>query len=86
MQNPISLLRSELHGRLPKGLAGASVWLAAWFCLLFALRQLPGWWGTFFRILQVVVGIALVAVVPPTIWQLVRKRGLWRLRNPRGVP
>jgi sigma-B regulation protein RsbU (phosphoserine phosphatase) len=81
MQNPISLLRSRLHGRLPKGLAGASVWLAAWFCLLFALRQLPGWWGTFFRVLQVVVGIALVAVVPPTIWQLVRKRMLWSLRN-----
>src|ERR1700722_2852335 len=81
MQNPISLLRSRLHGWLPKGLAGASVWLAAWFCLLFALRRLPGWWGAFFSILQVVVGIALVAVVPPTIWQLVRKRMLWSLRN-----
>jgi phosphoserine phosphatase RsbU/P len=81
MQNPISLIRSRLHGRIPKGLAGASLWLAAWFCLLFALRQLPGWWGLFFRILQIFVGIAVVAVGIPALWQLVRRRMLWSLRN-----
>jgi sigma-B regulation protein RsbU (phosphoserine phosphatase) len=81
MQNPISLIRSRLHGRIPKGLAGASLWLAAWFCLLFALRHLPGWWGTFFRILQVFVGIAVVAVGIPALWHLVRSRMLWSLRN-----
>jgi sigma-B regulation protein RsbU (phosphoserine phosphatase) len=81
MQNPISLLQSRLHGRLPKGLAGASLWLAVWFCLLFALRHLPGWWGTFFRVLQVVVGLALIAVGIPALWQLVRNRMLWSLRN-----
>jgi sigma-B regulation protein RsbU (phosphoserine phosphatase) len=81
MQNPISQIRSRLHGRIPKGLAGASLWLAAWFCLLFALRQLPGWWGLFFRILQIFVGIAVVAVGIPALWQLVRRRMLWSLRN-----
>jgi phosphoserine phosphatase RsbU/P len=81
MQNPISLLRSQLHGRMPKGLAGASLWLAAWFCLLFALRQLPGWWGLFFRILQIFVGLALIAVGVPALWHLVRSRMLWSLRN-----
>jgi sigma-B regulation protein RsbU (phosphoserine phosphatase) len=81
MQNPISLLWSQLHGRMPKGLAGASLWLAAWFCLLFALRQLPGWWGLFFRILQIFVGLALIAVGVPALWHLVRSRMLWSLRN-----
>jgi sigma-B regulation protein RsbU (phosphoserine phosphatase) len=81
MQDPISLLRSQLHGRMPKGLAGASLWLAAWFCLLFALRQLPGWWGLFFRVLQIFVGLALIAVGVPALWHLVRSRMLWSLRN-----
>jgi sigma-B regulation protein RsbU (phosphoserine phosphatase) len=81
MQNPISQVLSRLPERLPKGLAGASFWIAIWFCLLFALRHIPGGWGTFFRILQIFVGIALVAVGIPTLWQLVRQRMLWSLRN-----
>jgi phosphoserine phosphatase RsbU/P len=81
MQNPISQVLSRLPERLPKGLAGASFWIAIWFCLLFALRHLPGGWGTFFRVLQIFVGIALVAVGIPTLWQLVRQRMLWSLRN-----
>jgi sigma-B regulation protein RsbU (phosphoserine phosphatase) len=81
MQNPISQVLSRLPGRLPKGLAGASFWIAIWFCLLFALRHIPGGWGTFFRVLQIFVGIALVAVGLPTLWQLVRQRMLWSLRN-----
>jgi phosphoserine phosphatase RsbU/P len=81
MQNPISLLRSQMHGRMPKGLAGASLWLAAWFCLLFVLRHLPGWWGLFFRVLQIFVGLALIGVGVPALWQLVRSRMLWSLRN-----
>jgi sigma-B regulation protein RsbU (phosphoserine phosphatase) len=81
MQNPISPALSRLQGRLPKGLAGASLWLTIWFCLLFALRHVPGWGGTFFRTLQIFVGIALIAVGLPALWQLVRKRMLWSLRN-----
>jgi phosphoserine phosphatase RsbU/P len=81
MQKPISQTLSRLLRRLPKGLAGASLWLAVWFCLLFALRQLPGWPGTFFRILQIFVGMALVAVGLPALWLLVRQRMLWSLRN-----
>src|ERR1700678_2810560 len=81
MQNPISPALSRLQGRLPKALAGASLWLTIWFCLLFALRHVPGWGGTFFRTLQIFVGIALIAVGLPALWQLVRKRMLWSLRN-----
>jgi phosphoserine phosphatase RsbU/P len=81
MQNPISQALSRLPERLPKGLVGASFWIAIWFCLLFALRHIPGGWGTFFRVLQIFVGIALVAVGLPTLWYLVRRRMLWSLRN-----
>jgi len=81
MQNPTSQGLLRLLGRLPKGLAGASFWLAVWFCLLFALRLVPGWAGTFFGIVQIFVGIALIAVGIPALWQLVRTRMLWSLRN-----
>jgi sigma-B regulation protein RsbU (phosphoserine phosphatase) len=85
MQNPISQIwsqaQSRLKGRLPMGLAGAAFWLALWFCLLFFLQELPGGWGRFFRILQLFVGLALVSVTIPLLWQLVRKRMLWSLRN-----
>jgi phosphoserine phosphatase RsbU/P len=83
MQNP-SPIRLRLQSwlrRLPKGLAGAAFWLALWFCLLLLLRRLPGEWGTFFRLLQLFVGIALVAVAVPLLWHLVRKHMLWSLRN-----
>lgn len=85
MQNPISLIRSRLPlewmKRLPTGLAGASFWLALWFCLLFFLRQSPGGWGTFFSTLQICVGLALLGVAVPLSLQLVRRRMLWSLRN-----
>jgi sigma-B regulation protein RsbU (phosphoserine phosphatase) len=85
MQNPISLIRSRLPSswiqRLPTGLAGASFWLALWFCLLFFLRKVPGGLGTFFAVLQVCVGLALVAVAIPLTLQLIRSRMLWSLRN-----
>ena len=73
--------RSGLWGRLPTGLAGAAFWLGVWFGLLFLARQLPGRFGTFFGILQIFVGIALVCVVLPLLWRLVRKHMLWSLRN-----
>jgi sigma-B regulation protein RsbU (phosphoserine phosphatase) len=85
MRNPISQtwqqVQSHLKARLPKGLAGATFWLALWFCLLLFLRELPGAWGRFFHILQFCVGLALVSVAIPLLWQLVRKRMLWSLRN-----
>jgi sigma-B regulation protein RsbU (phosphoserine phosphatase) len=70
-----------LWGRLPTGLPGAAFWLGVWFCLLFLARQIPGGFGTFFAILQIFVGIALVSVALPLIWRLVRKHMLWSLRN-----
>jgi phosphoserine phosphatase RsbU/P len=76
-----SQARSGLWGRLPTGLAGAAFWLGVWFCLLFLARQIPGAFGTFFGILQIFVGIALVSVGLPLLWRLVRKHMLWSLRN-----
>jgi sigma-B regulation protein RsbU (phosphoserine phosphatase) len=52
-----------------------------WFCLLFLARQIPGGFGTFFGVLQIFVGIALVCVALPLLWRLVRKHMLWSLRN-----
>jgi sigma-B regulation protein RsbU (phosphoserine phosphatase) len=72
---------SGLWRRLPTGLAGAAFWLGVWFCLLFLARQLPGAFGTFFGILQIFVGIALVSVGLPLLWRLVRTHMLWSLRN-----
>jgi sigma-B regulation protein RsbU (phosphoserine phosphatase) len=72
---------SGLWRRLPTGLAGAAFWLGAWFCLLFLARQIPGGFGTFFGFLQFFVGIALVCVVLPLLWRLIRKHMLWSLRN-----
>jgi sigma-B regulation protein RsbU (phosphoserine phosphatase) len=74
-------LSGRLKGRLPTGLAGAAFWIALWFCLLMILRQLPGALGTFFAVLQIFAGVALVVVVVPLIWQVVRRRMLWSLRN-----
>jgi len=77
--------KSEAPGwrnfRPPSGLAGAAFWLASWFCLLFALRLIPGALGTFFLVVQVFVGISLVVVGIPLIWRLIRRHMLWSLRN-----
>lgn len=67
--------------RPPTGLAGAAFWLASWFCLLFALRLIPGALGTFFAVVQVFVGISLAIVAIPLIWRLIRQHMLWSLRN-----
>ncbi len=84
LHSPSSPMRARLQllaGKLPRGLAGASLWLAVWFCLLFLLRLAPGAWGTFFLVLQVCVGLALFSVGFPLLWKLVRNRMLWSLRN-----
>ncbi len=67
--------------RLPRGMAGAVFWLAAWFCVLSALRLLPGTPGTLSAVLQVMVGVALAATAVPMLWRVVRQRLLWSLRN-----
>jgi sigma-B regulation protein RsbU (phosphoserine phosphatase) len=67
--------------RPPSGLAGAVFWLAAWFGLLLLLRLIPGSWGTFFAIIQILVGIALAVVAIPLLVRLIRRRMLWSLRN-----
>ncbi|MDW5265486.1 MULTISPECIES: PP2C family protein-serine/threonine phosphatase [Acidobacteriaceae] len=77
-------LRSRVKGwarKPPTGLAGAAFWLALWFCVLLVLHLLPGGWGIFFGVTEIFVGVALVAVAVPLIWQIVRRRMLWSLRN-----
>jgi sigma-B regulation protein RsbU (phosphoserine phosphatase) len=84
MQNPISPDRSadlSWRRRIPTGLAGAAFWLGVWFVVLFVRRWIPGGFGTFLGIMQFFVGLALIAVAGPLIWQLVRKHMLWSLRN-----
>jgi sigma-B regulation protein RsbU (phosphoserine phosphatase) len=85
MQNPISPDQSpELPSwrrRIPTGLAGAAFWLGVWFVVLFVRRWIPGGFGSFLGIMQFFVGLALLAVAGPLIWQLIRKHMLWSLRN-----
>ncbi len=67
--------------RPPKGIAGAVFWLVVWFCILSMLRLLNGTLGTLSAVLQVMVGLALVATALPMLWRMVRQRLLWSLRN-----
>src|SRR5947209_7697738 len=70
-----------LWKRIPSGLAGAAFWLAVWFGLLFGLRLLPGTLGTFFSLIQILVGLALAVVAIPLLVRIVRRKMLWSLRN-----
>ena len=73
--------RPEWMKKIPTGLPGAVFWLAVWFCLLLALRLIPGGVGTFFSMVQVLVGIALAATAIPLLVRLIRRKMLWSLRN-----
>ena len=79
--NPASQAFTRLLKRLPTGLPGAVFWLAIWFGVLFLGRRIPGVIGTFLGIMQIFVGIALIAVAIPLAWRLVRQYMLWSLRN-----
>ena len=62
-------------------MAGVVFWLAVWFAVLSVLRLLHGTVGTLSAVLQVMVGVALVAAGVPVLWRMVRQRLLWSLRN-----
>ena len=84
MQNPNSPATppSGILSRLPTGLTGAVFWLGLWFCVLYILRRwISGGFGTFLGVVQIFVGIALVAAGIPFLWRFVRQRMLWSLRN-----
>jgi sigma-B regulation protein RsbU (phosphoserine phosphatase) len=84
MQNPNSpdTPPSGILSRLPTGLTGAVFWLGLWFCVLYILRRwISGGFGTFLGVVQIFVGIALVAAGIPFLWRFVRQRMLWSLRN-----
>ena len=65
----------------PRGSAGVAFWLLVWFLVLTALRLLPGTLGTLCAVLEVLVGLVLLAVGIPVLWRPVRQRMLWSLRN-----
>ncbi|HZY62487.1 MAG TPA: PP2C family protein-serine/threonine phosphatase [Edaphobacter sp.] len=67
--------------RIPTGLAGATIWLALWFCALLVLHMLPGGLGSFFGVLEIFAGIALAVVAVALAIQIVRRRMLWSLRS-----
>jgi phosphoserine phosphatase RsbU/P len=67
--------------RPPTGVAGATFWLALWFGLLWLLRQVPGVGGALLGWMQVLVGLALIALAVPLAWRLVQRHLLWSLRN-----
>jgi phosphoserine phosphatase RsbU/P len=81
MQSASESRRQEWLKKIPTGLPGAVFWLAVWFCLLLALRLIPGGVGTLFSFVQVLVGIALAATAIPLLVRLIRRKMLWSLRN-----
>lgn len=81
MQDLQSRFQGWLKQRPSTGLAAAALWLTAGFFLSWLLRLLPGATGTFFAVLQVLVGIALFCVAVPLLLRLIRNRMLWSLRN-----
>jgi sigma-B regulation protein RsbU (phosphoserine phosphatase) len=74
-------LQRWLRRKPPTGLPGALFWLAVWFFVTWMLRLLPGATGTFFGVLQFLIGFALVVVAIPLIIRIIRRRMLWSLRN-----
>src|SRR5438874_5440747 len=67
--------------RLPTGVAGAVFWLALWFGLLWLVRQVPRVGSPLLGWMQIVVGIALIALAVPLAWKIMQQRFLWSLRS-----
>jgi sigma-B regulation protein RsbU (phosphoserine phosphatase) len=65
----------------PTGIAGAVFWLALWFGLLWLLGHVPAFHGALLRLMQVLVGVALIALAVPLAWRLAHKHLLWSLRS-----
>ncbi len=65
----------------PRGMAAVAFWLLVALVGLSVLRFLPGIVGTWCAVLQVLVGLVLLPVGVPVLWQMVRQRLLWSLRN-----
>jgi sigma-B regulation protein RsbU (phosphoserine phosphatase) len=67
--------------RIPSGVAGAVFWLGLWFGVLWLVRQVPRAGTTLLGWMQVVVGVALIALAIPLAWRLIQRRLLWSLRS-----
>jgi sigma-B regulation protein RsbU (phosphoserine phosphatase) len=74
--------RSRWWRRVPlSGVAGAAFWLALFFGLLWLLRQVPSADGALLGWMQLLVGVALLALAFPLAWTLIRTRLLWSLSS-----
>jgi sigma-B regulation protein RsbU (phosphoserine phosphatase) len=67
--------------RIPTGVAGAVFWLGLWFGVLWLVRQVPRAGTPLLGWMQVVVGIALIALAIPLAWRVIQQRLLWSLRS-----
>ena len=81
MQTANQSRRPDWLKKVPTGLPGFVFWLAVWFLLLFVLRLIPGALGTFFSVVQVLVGVALTLTAIPLSVRVIRRKMLWSLRN-----
>jgi len=72
---------SRWRRRPPTGVAGAVFWLALGFGLVWLLRLAPNGGGTLLGWMQLLVGLAFLALAVPLAWRLVHQHLLWSLRN-----
>ena len=67
--------------KIPGGVAGAVFWLAVGSGLLWLVRQVPSGGGALLGWMQLLAGLALIALAFPLAWRLIRTRLLWSLRS-----
>jgi len=67
--------------RIPTGIAGGVFWLAVWSGVLWLIRHVPSVESPVLGWMQIVVGIALIALAVPLAWKIVQQRFLWSLRS-----
>jgi len=74
----------SLRSPLPRGVAGASIWLTFGFFFFWLLRFAPGGahgWRNLFLVLQIADGAALLAISLPLLLRFIHYRVLWSLRS-----
>jgi len=74
----------SLRSPLPRGVAGASIWLVFGFFLFWVLRFAPGvssGWRNLFIVLQVADTVALLIIALPLLLHFIHYRVLWSLRS-----
>jgi len=84
LQRLKKLSDGSLRSPLPRGVAGASIWLIFGFFFFWLLRFAPGLshgWRNLFLVLQVADAVALLAISLPLLLRFIHYRVLWSLRS-----